>query len=340
MAKSTRKRRSRKAAIDRPPKPYDGFPLCAANCGQWQKKIKGKLYYFGKWGKVVNGRMTRLPDDGWQAALEKYQNDREDRYANRTPRAKSEGLTVAELRGRFLVAKSRSLDAGEITTRTYGEYRATADRVLKLFGEDRLVDDLASDDFEFLRANIAKEWGPIRLGNEVQRVRTLFKYAYEAGLIDKPMRFGAELKKPATRVLRKNRAANGKKLFAAAEIRSLLDAASPQMKAMILLGVNAGFGNHDVAALPKSVLNVKAGWADYPRPKTGIDRRCPLWPETVEALKVAIAQRPAPKEKADADLVFVTKYGRCWVHASSKLDKEGKPKHTPVNSVVRIRQAA
>ena len=50
-----------------------------------------------------------------------------------------------------------------------------------MFGKDRPVDDLAADDFEELRADIAKTWGPVRLGNEVQRVRTLFKYGYEAG---------------------------------------------------------------------------------------------------------------------------------------------------------------
>jgi integrase len=50
----------------------------------------------------------------------------------------------------------------------------------------------------------------------------------------------------------------------------------------------------------------------YPRPKTGIDRRCPLWPETVQALKDTLAVRPKPKGAADAALVFITKYGLPW----------------------------
>ena len=219
-SKSTRKPRRRKSNIDRPPKPYPDFPLSPANCGQWQKKINGKLHYFGKWGKVVNGRITRLQPDGcWQAALELYEQQREALYAGRKPRIKAEGLTVGELRGRFLTAKNRALDAKEITARTYAEYRATADRLLATFGEDRLVDDLASDDFELLRADIAKVWGPVRLGNEIQRVRTIFKYGYESGLIDKPMRFGLAFKKPSKAVLRKHRATNGERLFEAPEIR-------------------------------------------------------------------------------------------------------------------------
>jgi len=48
---------------------------------------------------------------------------------------------------------------------------------------------------------------------------------------------------------------------------------------------------------------------DYPHPKTGIARRCPLWPETVAAIRAALDKRPASKSEEDATLVFVTKYG-------------------------------
>src|SRR5262249_57198584 len=50
----------------------------------------------------------------------------------------------------------------------------------------------------------------------------------------------------------------------------------------------------------------------FPRPKTGIARRCPLWPETVAALREALANRPEPKKQEHAGLVFVTKYGQPW----------------------------
>jgi integrase len=329
MAKSSRKRHSRKPASGRPEKPYPEFPLYAHPLGYWAKKIKGELCYFGRWGRIVDGKMQVLPDDGaWKEALELYKSQVDDLQAGRKPRAKGEGLTVGELRGRFLTVKSRALDAGEITVRTYAEYRATADRLLSLLGENRSVDNLASDDFEALRADIAKHCGPVRLGNEVQRVRTVFKYAYNAGLIDKPVRFGPGFVKPSKHVLRKHRAKNGKRMFEATEIRALVDAASPEMRAMILLGINAGFGNHDCGTLPLSPLDLEGGWVKFPRPKTGIERRCPLWPETVEALKAAIAKRPTPKEAADADLVFVTKYGHRWVRTQG-------PKHTPIDSVLQ-----
>jgi integrase len=101
-------------------------------------------------------------------------------------------------------------------------------------------------------------------------------------------------------------------MFTAEEIRRMIDAAGQPLKAMLLLGINCGFGNADVGHLPLSALDLDAGWVDYPRPKTGIQRRCALWPETVESLREAIADRPTPKSKADAGLVFVTRYGGCW----------------------------
>jgi hypothetical protein len=76
---------------------------------------------------------------------------------------------------------------------------------------------------------------------------------------------------------------------------------------MILLAINCGYGNADVGTLPLSAVNLAGGWVNYPRPKAAIDRRAKLWPETIAALKAAIAGRPVPKDRADARLVFVTK---------------------------------
>jgi integrase len=113
-------------------------------------------------------------------------------------------------------------------------------------------------------------------------------------------------------MLRLARAEKGPKMFEADELRQILDVASPGMKAMILLGINCGFGNSDIAKLSLKAVDPDKGWIDYPRPKTGVARRCPLWPETIGALKEWLAVRPTPKGEADPGLLFVTKYGNAW----------------------------
>jgi integrase len=344
--KSTRKPRSRKVA-DRPKKPYPAFPLTPHASGTWQKKIRGKIHYFGRWANRVNGMLVRIEGDGWKEALEQYQAVADDLHAGRTPRVKSDGLTVADLCNRFLTAKQRQYEAGEITARMFepavppakpkGEYPATTDRLIATFGSSRLVDDLAADDFEALRDELARQYGPVRLSNEIQKVRTIFKYGYESGLIERPIRYGPQFKKPSASVLRRHRAKNGERMLEAAEVRRLLDALAgkqvetggtdentgrpktvtlqpnPALRAMVLLGVNAAFGNHDIATLPLSALDLDAAWVNYPRSKTGIERRCPLWPETVSALRDAIAARPEPRQEETAGLVFVTTRGRPWL---------------------------
>src|SRR5262249_17245284 len=55
-------------------------------------------------------------------------------------------------------------------------------------------------------------------------------------------------------------------------------------------------------------------------PKTEVARRCPLWPETVEALKDWFTRRPKPRVSWNPDaagLVFVTKYGQPWAKTTT-----------------------
>jgi integrase len=126
-------------------------------------------------------------------------------------------------------------------------------------------------------------------------VRTILKFAWDDGLIPAPVRFGASFKKPTLKVMRKSRHATGPRMLEADDVRRIIVTASMPLKAMALLALNAGHGNLDVANLPLAALDLEGGWLNYPKEKTGVGRRCPLCPESADAIRAAIAERLKPK---------------------------------------------
>ena len=299
MPKSTRF-----SGADKPRKPHPDFPLFAHAAGVWAKKVRGKLHYFGPWAD---------PD----AALKRWLEQKDDLLAGRTPRPKADGLALRDLANRFLTAKKHLAENGKITPRTYADYYTACRSVITILGKDKLLVDLRGDDFDHLRRCLAKTRGPVALGDSINHARMLFKFAYDAGLIDHPVRYGASFKRPSKKVIRIARAKAGPRMFEADELRAIIKAAPMPLKAMILLGINCGFGNSDCATLPAKAVDLQADWVRFPRPKTGIDRRCPLWPETVTALQEAIASRSTPKDDKDAGLAFITKYGQGWAGSTT-----------------------
>lgn len=266
--------------------------------GQYRKRIRGKDYYFGTDADLALAEWLRVKDD---------------LLAGRSPKAyEGENCDLKTLCNVFLTNAKAKRDAGEITGRTFADYFTSCERLVKQLGKTAIVEEITPSDLMALRRKLSKTMNSTTLGNEVNRCRVILRSAFENALTDRPMRFG-DFKRPAMRVKRREKAANGSKLFEATEITKLLEAADVQLNAMILLGVNCGFGNSDCGQLPEGAVNLETGWIDYPRPKTGIARRCPLWSETVEALKAALAAR-----KSDSDsLVFRTKYGQSW-HTDTK----------------------
>lgn len=331
---SNRKRLARKTT-NRPAKPYPEFPLYAHPLGYWSKKIRKGIKHFGRWGKVENGKMKHLPyEANWRDALATFKARIDDAQTGRIVEsvvharpAQGDGLRLGELCNRYLNAKLRKVEAGEIKRRTFQGCKSITDMLVTRFGAERLVHSFSPEDFERLRAAIAKRCGPVRLGNEVTSVKSVFKYAIDNRLIEQAVHYGSEFSKPSKSVMRRHKAESDKKLFAASEIRAMLDVLTGrsimigkkssgssnvatvdyvQLRAAILLGINTGAGNTDVANLELKHIDLKARWLNYPRSKTGVGRRVPLWAETVAALRTAIAERPAPKHELDADIVLLT----------------------------------
>lgn len=285
----------------RPAKPRRDFPLFAHGSGQWAKKVRGRHRYFGRWSD---------PD----AALRLWEAQRDDLLAGRPVRpVAADELLVKDLCNEYLGHKKALLDAGEIAPRTFEEYLAACRRLARVVGSTAPVSHLVREDFARLRADMERTWGPARVLNEIRRVRMVFTYGVGQNLIDHLPLYGDAMKRPSAKTLRKARAAKGRRMFEARQLRALIQAAGPTLRTMILLGINCACGNTDVARLERRHLDLRAGWADYPRPKTGVPRRARLWPETIAALRQVLRRQakgqPARRRRK---LVFLTVGGRTW----------------------------
>ena len=230
----------------------------------------------------------------------------------------------------FLAVKRDRIESGELSERSYRDYFRTCKLLIDHFGKERAIESLKPLDFEAFRKSLAKKLSPATLGNEITRCRVVFKFAADADLIDKPVKFGQSFDRPSKTSLRRVRNEAGPKMFAAAEIRMILKALSDepvivegqgepvvmapgwQLKAMVLLGINGGLGNTDCAGLMESHLDLKSGWLDYSRPKTEIPRKIPLWPETVSAIREALERRRRYRTTADEGIVFLTRTRYRW----------------------------
>ena len=284
-------------------KPYSDFPLTLHNSGQWCKQIRSRTHYFG-----------REPNE----ALELYLNQRDDLQAGRTPREQiSDGLTVVDLCNHFLTQFEVLVENGERSRITFQAYFRTAERIIEYLGRDLYVQQLRSDDFARMRQIYAdRNVSPTALGDFVRLTKVIFNYAYDEdgdGLLDSPVRFGKAFREPDKKAKRrqkqKKQREHGLREFEPDELAVILTEAGKQLKAMVLLAVNAGFYQSDIAALPQSALAVKRGWVVFPRQKTAVPRCCPLWPETVKALQTVMDNRVKPSDPVYNDLVFLTERG-------------------------------
>jgi integrase len=328
-APNRRKVRSRSTTGLQAAKPFADFPLFVHKSGRWAKKItvdgKAKLHYFGKVA------------DGWEAALQRYDAQKVDLAAGRTPAdTKSDGVTLLTLCNEFIHQKVRKAGRGKMTWRSVNEYKASLEILLDTVGRQVLVEKLRPIDFDSYEDEVCKRFGAVSQKNHLLRVRSLFKFALKEQRIEKPVNFGERLELPSKRDILLARATKGEMVFEAREIRRLLKhrlrhrLADPvQLRAMMLLAINCGLGNDDCGRLLLSSLDLQGGWCNAHRNKTGVPRRAKLWPETLVALQMAIAKRPAPKDSADDGLVFITKYGGRW---SKEQSLERKSTDNPISA--------
>lgn len=288
----------------KPDKPYPEFPLFPHPKGYWCKKIKGKQWVFGPWAD---------PD----AALQKYLDWRDQIMAGRDPRRQvaetSQGVTVKELCNLFLVAKKNAMEVKELSIRSYAEYRGEAKRLCDCLGRETGVATLMPADFAKLRASYPETWGIVTVMGHITKTKAIFKFGYDNRILERDVSFGTVFVKSSRsqfrRVRQQAESERGLLLFTAEELKTVVGKADGWLKPAILLGIQAGLGNRDVAGLTDKHVDLERGWVVYSRPKTGVYRSFPLWPETVAAIRAYSEKRVSPKDERHANLCFLTRQG-------------------------------
>lgn len=298
-------------------KPQQGKPawphgsivkMYAHGSGQWAKRIRGKVQYFGPWNK---------PDE----AMALYRDIGDDLHAGREPLIHmvargSGGVTLDDLSLKFLEWKQDQVTTGELKSHTYRGYFNRLRFACEALGRKVAVADLRPADFQRLRTKVMGQYSASASGTIFTITRMMFTWGFDEGVIESPPRMGKYLRKPQKRLYRESY--DSKEPYSVIEIKKLIMHASPQVYAMLLLGLNMGYGNTDVGMLPKACVHLAESRIQYRRPKTGVQRAGILWPETVEALA---AVRP-PK---DWPLWFRTRFGNPWVvhHEMGSTDSVG-----------------
>lgn len=233
---------------------------------------------------------------------------------------------MADVCNSFLSFKNSMVSSGELSERSFHDYRKTAERLTKFFGRGTPVEELTPISFQDLRSSIAQTYGPTRLSTEVQRVRIIMRYAHESTMVPVPVAMGPNFKAAKKKVKREQRQKRPMRFLSAERMRLLMLNAPLQLRCLILLAMNCGFGQSDLARLTRSAIDLKTGWIKFPRPKTSVDRRIPLWPETIRLLEVVLPKRPETDDPNLEPLAFLTKKKRPLVHFVTKTG-------SPVDSV-------
>jgi integrase len=320
MAKAPKKPTTPKTT---PGKPHPDFPLYQHPSGQWCKKIKGQAHYFGSWRRDPQGN----------DAFDRYRHELPYLLRNeQPPPLNSDGFKLADVVNLWVAKKKERAGAGTVSPNAYKHYYDVGVAVLRHLGEESPA-EVSARDFESLRASFAGRLGAEALLNDMNYVVSMFKLAYKRGIVSRLPDFDECFARPTGLQLRAAQESAGARMFTQAEFNRMLKAADINVKAMMMLGLNGALGNSDLSEMTLDTLRKEPGWLNYPRHKTAMRRRIPLWPETMAAVEAAIAKRPQPRDDCDSRILFIDRRGnsyrdgrrgiRIWYHFSRTATRAG-----------------
>ncbi len=275
------------------------FLLLYTPTGQYCKKIKGKLYYFGT---------------AKQEALRRCLEQESHLHAGKgfKPSSSEDEISLKTLCNLYLEHQESRVADGDIGLRQLHDQTSLLRRFARFIGPNRSIADISTIDLQNYRAKLIKAGrAATTINNHISSFKAMFHWALENEVVSSV---------PNLKAIKKiTRKKENKPVFTHEEIGKLINHAGVQMEAMIWLGLNCGFGCTDCAEILWEHVDLDDTRIHFARGKTRTDRSLPLWPETVDALKALPRQNQR---------VFNTSKGNAWVRASKSTDEGSRVKYT------------
>lgn len=258
----------------KPAKPHKDFPLSPHANGQWCKKVRGKIHYFGTW-------------DDPQAAMRLWLKEKDYLISGIAP--PGDGARLEDVLNTVLEDRLRSVESGDITRLHWNSLKNMAAAMIDSAGKDAPA-ELTPQDWAKIRAKWAGELKPSTLAKRISNVRAMMNYAHGMEYIQAP-KFGPAFVGPSLRAIRDG-ASTRERVITRERFAEMLAGADDIQRCCLLVGLNLAYGQGDIAALkPGMVLG--DGIVSHPRPKTGVRRWGAIWPETLVMLGTLFKDRPS-----------------------------------------------
>jgi integrase len=220
------------------------------------------------------------------------------------------GISAKELANRFIAAQQANWREPETTLHCY---RNWVGRFLK--DHPRLLAaDLTVEAFAAWKLSLRQRgYSPKAINHYLSAVRAMYAFAGDTELLATVPHL-----KRVKNESQRDGSAERRPLYTADHLKDLLGKADSQMKAMIFLGLNCGFGPKDIHDLRWDDIDGER--TALPRSKTGVTQTYRLWEETRAALEAVRLERQKliarlarrGRDRSDRGHVFVTKFWRSW----------------------------
>jgi integrase len=287
----------------------DKFPLTLHKTGQYCKKIKGKMYYFGSAKKEA---LQKYLDQS--TYLHGHQDDVQQ------PQPTEDQMTLRQLCDMYLQYQYSKVQANALTARHHNDQIQSLNKMMICLGYNRTIKAISTLDLQNYKRKLQNNYGSTcRLNLHISIMKALFHWAKKCEILKNIPNIDAVSR---GKIVHKDRF-----IFDARQISKLLAAADIKMRAMIWLGLNCGFGCTDCAELMWTDVDIANGRVKLPRGKTGVFRDLPLWPETVAAIE---------KVPRKGKLVFYTSRGNPYIQTLLKSDGSGNRKYTTLNAITTM----